>query len=288
MLKKITFYFSMLLITGICIYSVIIMNKTDARYEVNLDEEDISNDISEQDLYVVSKGDVSQKLVLNGTISPIYGDEMYEVFVEGKASDIKSYVSLGQIVNKDEVYAEFKNKEYKANNKICCIGIEQNDIGVKYTFLEYSKLYVQIKVPEENITDSINGKTVSVFCNNIKFEGKVTFVDNYCIDGFVSVKVEYKNEEILLRPGSSCVVEMVLDEKTDVIVVPTACVIYDEYSDEYRVMLYDGSASYTKTIEIGIIGDGVVEVISGMSADETIVFPRAEMSLKYYLDYIKN
>lgn len=55
MLKKITFYFSMLLITGICIYSVIIMNKTDARYEVNLDEEDISNDISEQDLYVVSK-----------------------------------------------------------------------------------------------------------------------------------------------------------------------------------------------------------------------------------------
>lgn len=284
MLKKVGFYICIGFILILCTYSIYLMYQTDANYKVSLEDNDIILENSDDEIYVVGLEDIIQSISLVGSVVPAYEDERVEIYIEGKVADINKYIQVGSVIEKDVVYAAYKGKEYKANSKMYCIGIKEDLNGVKFEFVDYSKLYIEIGIPEKYALESLYDKEVSLMCNGIEFSGNISFLDGYCIDGFVRSKVIYQNEEMLLRPGTKCDANIIIQQKENVVAVPLEFVMYSEFEDEYRVLIVDGDKTITRTIKVGIIGDEMVEIASGVKENDCIMIPRDEMSLKYYLD----
>lgn len=284
MLKKISFYLCITFIVVLCVYSIYLMYRNDANYEVVLDENEIIADDNADETYIVGYDNVIESISLTGSAQPVYEDERVEIYIEGKAEDIYKYVKAGDVIEKNAIYASYKGKEYKANSKMQCIDIQEDDGGVIFQFVDYSKLYIEIGIPEKYADSSLRDKEVEVVYNDTSFTGNITYIDGYCNENVVSSKITYANEDILLRPGTKCQVNIIIQNKENVVAVPLEFVIYSEYEDEYRIMLVEGDKTITQTIKIGVIGDSMVEVISGLNADACIMMPRDEMSLKYYLN----
>lgn len=286
MFRKILFTVCMLIITGICIYSIMLVDESDEYYDVSLDESDIKYKVPEDDLYTVTIGNVAQKIVIAGEIMPVHADEVLEVFIEGKVDEIKTHVSVGEVIGPDNVYAEYKKQLYKTSSVSCCIAIEKKDNGMVIRFLDYSKLYLGVNIPEKYINNDMKNKKIKVNYNGNDFEGVITFVDNYSVDGKVFAQIQYANQEFLLRPGSTCIAEIIIAEKEEVVTVPVEFVIYNEISNEYSIMKYSDEMPYIQNVDVGLVGNDYVEIQYGLCEGDVIVYPKDEMSLRHYLQSI--
>lgn len=284
MAKKIVFYICIGIILVLCTYSIYLMHKTDANYKVSLEENDIVFQNSDDEIYVVGLEEVTQSIDVVGNVVPVYADERVEIFIEGKLSDINKRVQIGSVIEKDAVYAVYGGKEYKANSKMRCIGIKEDSNGVMFEFIDYSKLYIEVRIPEKYASEALCNKGVTLVCNGNEFLGNISFLDAYCVDGYVTSNITYKNEEVLLRPGTECNAVILTQQKENVVAVPLEYVIYSEFEDEYKLMIVDGEKTITKTIKIGIIGDKMIEIVSGVNENDCIMIPKDEMSLRYYLN----
>ncbi|MGN0379368.1 MAG: efflux RND transporter periplasmic adaptor subunit [Butyrivibrio sp.] len=284
MLKKVGFYICIGCILILCTYSIYLMYQIDANYKVSLEKDDIFFENSDDEIHVVGLDNVTKSISVEGRVVPVYEDERTEVCIEGKPSDIEIYVNKGSVLDKGFVYALYNGKEYKADSKMHCIGINQDDNGVVFEFIDYSKLYIELCIPEKYALESLCGKNVELIHDGSSFSGEISYIDGYCTDGVVRGEVKYKNQEILLRPGTKCNANIIISQKENVVVVPLEFIMYSEFEDEYRVMIVDGDKTINRTIKVGIIGDSMVEIISGISENECIMMPKDEMSLKYYLN----
>ena len=284
MLRKLWFFFLVVVITGISIYSIVLMYQNDQKYEVLIDSKQVSQDaLDKNDMYMVSTGDVYERISLEGTIEPINESEMNEVNIQGNISKIKVFVSVGKIVNKNEVYAEYRGKKYIADNKMCCIGLVKDNRNININFLDYSKLYIQLEVPQK-YADSIKiNQEVNVIYNERKFIGNVSYIDQYCQEGKVKVRVSYNNEKEIVRPGSSCKASLVMNQKKNVVSVPLEFIVYEQKLNVYKVLLINGNTSSSQEVKIGIIGQDNAEILSGLNINDNILLPSSEMSLAYYL-----
>lgn len=79
-----------------------------------------------------------------------------------------------------------------------------------------------------------------------------------------------------LLPGMSAIVGLTVREAPDVPVVPTAAVIRDEGGDAVWVVDDEDRARLTP-VELGVLGDGVVEVVEGVEEGERIVTAGADL-----------
>lgn len=287
MLKKAGFYISVTTIVLLCIYSIYLMYQTDTRYDVSIDSSEIVVSNSDDEIYLIKTGDVIKTINLRGTVAPLYDTERIEVYVEGVSAKIEKCVEAGDILDENSVYAKCNGYEYKTDSKWRCVSVETKANGVVFVFIDYSKLYIDVNIPEEYAKESLYEKEVEVKNNETEFSGDISYIDVYCSGGMVNSRVTYNSKEILLRPGTECSVSIVLSQKEDVVVVPLEYVIYSKYEDEYRVMLVEGNKTITTKVKIGIIGDEVVEVISGVNENDCIMLPSTEMSLDYYLSNSK-
>jgi len=282
MLKKAVFYISVVIIILLCVYSIILMYQADTKYDVSIDSNEIQINKVEE-IYTVKKGDVTQTITLRGTVAPFYEEERIEVFVENNLDKIEKFVKSGDILEENQVYAKCDEYEYKAESKLKCVSVDNKENGVLFVFIDYGKLYIDVNIPEKYAEDSLYNKNVSVNSKEMNFSGEISYIDAYCNSGTINSRISYKNKEILLRPGAECSVTVTLDQKKDVLRVPLHYIIYSEYDDIYRVLLSDGKKSMNIEVEVGIIGDEFVEIISGVSEDSCIALPTYEKSLKFYL-----
>jgi multidrug efflux pump subunit AcrA (membrane-fusion protein) len=105
---------------------------------------------------------------------------------------------------------------------------------------------------------------------DIIFEGSVTqfspVLDPMTRAATVEVTVPNRNKKLL--PGMACSVSLILEQKQDVISIPQAALFTDGFS---RVVVIDGNKVHFKDIEIGLIGDEWVEVISGLNEGDKVV-----------------
>lgn len=283
MLKKCLFYLWIGFLAVICIYSIYLMYQNDSNYNISIEKEDISYESSNNETYSVKVGNVVKSINITGQIMPVYAEEQVKINIEGKSANIKKNVSVGDMIEKDTIFAEYNGNKYRAESKMCCIEITENEEGVSFVFLDYSKLYVEVGMPEKYISEMLCNKEVMISCNEENIKGNIEYIDYYCENGEVKTIIKYQNEEILLRPGSECMVNILIEEKKDVLAVPLQFIIYSETDNEFRVMSLEGDMTYTKNIEVGVIGNEMVEIISGINEDEVIMLPKDEMSLKYYL-----
>lgn len=283
MVRKIFFHMFMFVIIGLCAYSIYLMYKTDSNYSVDIEKDDIIWESYSGDLYTVGLENVYQSVVFFGNVAPVESDEIEEVFIEGEIDDIKINIAKGSVLEKDMVYATYSGKEFKSSGKMRCTDIVKKTEGVQLHFINYGKLYIEMRIPEKYASDSLVNKEITIFCADIEFNGIVEYLDGYCYDGYVLSYIRYDNEEFLLRPGAECNTKIIVSQKEDVVAVPLEFVIYSENENEYRIMVVNGNSTMTKKVEIGIIGDDKVEIISGLDVGEQIVMPRDEMSLSHSL-----
>ena len=105
---------------------------------------------------------------------------------------------------------------------------------------------------------------------DIIFDGKVTqfspVLDPMTRAATIEVTVPNRSKKLL--PGMACSISLILEQKQDVISIPQAALFTDGFS---RVVVFDGNKARFKDIEIGLIGDEWVEVISGLNDGDKVI-----------------
>jgi len=70
--------------------------------------------------------------------------------------------------------------------------------------------------------------------------------------------------------GASVAIDVILDERVDVLVVPVAAVLQQGGEREVRVINDDGTIDRV-TVEVGLVDDEYIEITSGLEGDEIVV-----------------
>jgi len=285
MVKKIIFWCWILFITVICSYSVYLNNSNDRLYEVNINSNDaqVIQNYNGDNCYV-ERGSIEEIVYTVGNIEPIEGEELEEIVIPTISAKIDLHVSIGQMLTKDEVFANYNGKTYVAEAKWKCLDIVEEGEQTIITFLDYSKLYISTLLPIKSVGEELLGKTVHIDCLDKEIEGTIDYVDSYCVNQEVEVKINYDNQNIMLMPGQEVEVEVISKQKEDVLIIPIEYVMYSADYDEYSVFLSIDEQGYiVQEIDVGIISDSSVEVLSGVLEEDELIMPDYEMSLAYYL-----
>ena len=133
----------------------------------------------------------------------------------------------------------------------------------------------QLKIPQENACDIVIGQEAEITFNGEVFHGIVREKD-YILsdDGFLNIIVAIdKNSSIIVN--ASIVVDVILDRKDNVLIIPNDALI-TEGTSYFADVLNDNDTVERKEIAIGIIGNKYVEVKSGLSEGEILLIHQYE------------
>jgi len=117
---------------------------------------------------------------------------------------------------------------------------------------------------------SLGGKTI---------DGTVTRTSQWLDQANRSLRAEVDllNSNSMLRPGMYAKVEILLDERTDVLTLPVTAIVR-EGSATYCCCVESGKIE-RRPIELGLRSGSEVEILTGIDADQVVVLARAD-SLK--------
>ena len=115
------------------------------------------------------------------------------------------------------------------------------------------------------------------------FKGKVTVVDSRVntTDRSIRARAEFDNSDGLLKPGMLMTLELLRNPR-QALLIPEAAIVTREQQHSVWVVADDNTLQ-RRIVQIGSRQPGWVEVISGITAGETIVranFPRLREGLK--------
>lgn len=135
---------------------------------------------------------------------------------------------------------------------------------------EYSRVEVAFNISENAMGCVKRGNKVLVKSDAIPstdFEGTVTEISPV-IDPMtrtIAVKATINNTKKLLKPGMTARVILTLGSQKDVLIIPREALL-----DSYLFVVIDSTAE-RRDVEIGLVGDEYVEILSGLSANENII-----------------
>jgi HlyD family secretion protein len=147
------------------------------------------------------------------------------------------------------------------------------------TLADISKMHFEGDVDESDVAKITTGMPAKIFVDafpDTVFEGVLTKIapQGLMEEGVVNfrVKAELATHTDLLRTGMSADVQLVLDERQDVLTVPEGAVIYE--GDSTFVERVDAAAAAGKQrvpVRVGL-SDGIkTEVLSGLTEGEELV-----------------
>jgi multidrug efflux pump subunit AcrA (membrane-fusion protein) len=90
------------------------------------------------------------------------------------------------------------------------------------------------------------------------------------------VQIDIDNRDELLKPGMFAKVQLTLDENTDVIKVPSQCVLKDG-EKFYVYVIGEDMTAIKKYVEVGIISNNETEIINGVNENDKIVVVGQEL-----------
>lgn len=200
----------------------------------------------------------------------------------------ENYVNDGDMVTKNQKLLKINTDGYISDVKATMAGMffkVDNGMEISYQIFDTTNVGVEINVNEKDVASLSVGQkaVVKISALNKEVEGEVTYVSKLPFDGKfkVRVKVEYFEE---LRFGYGVNVKINIQEKQNVMVIPYQTlymdndnkyyVIKDEFKDEYYDSFMYGTnfeKEYRTYVEIGIITNNKVEIISGLSVGDKIV-----------------
>jgi membrane fusion protein, multidrug efflux system len=135
-------------------------------------------------------------------------------------------------------------------------------------------LKVDFRVPEIHLKQVSTNQNLQIMLDAFpdrSFPGRV-FAINPLVDSggrALVVRAQVKNIDSRLRPGMFARVRLLTEEKKDTLTLPEQSIIPS--GDEFFVFrVIDGRAVRTR-VEIGQRQEGIVEIVSGLKPDETVV-----------------
>lgn len=139
-----------------------------------------------------------------------------------------------------------------------------------------SRMFVLASVDETDIAQVEVGQTVDITLDAYPdelFEGKVTKIDPQTVVEqnvtTIPVTVEIENPDARLKPGMNATCEFIVERKENVLVVPTEAV--KDQDGKYTVTVIKNGKQIERKVEIGIAGDELTEIVSGLKEGEEVV-----------------
>lgn len=137
---------------------------------------------------------------------------------------------------------------------------------------------IKVDVPESDIAKVKLGDAVDItldaFSSDEKFNGQVMFIDpaSTDINGVIyyKVKVNFVDNDNRIKAGMTADLTINTDKRDNVLTIPSRAVIYRD-NVKYVQLLANGKL-VEKPVATGLRGDdGMIEVISGVKAGESVV-----------------
>ncbi len=147
------------------------------------------------------------------------------------------------------------------------------------TLLSKDAFSLKARVPEIDITKiAVDQKVIAVFDarSSDRQEGTVVYVSPIAIqiDGvaYFEVTIELDNSPDWLRAGLNADIDIITEQKTDVLRIPKRFVTTDTAGNSV-VLLQNGNKFATTTVEVLFIGNDSFLEISGLSEGSVVVAP---------------
>lgn len=142
------------------------------------------------------------------------------------------------------------------------------------TLMDFSKVRLQVAVPELEASRVAVGQPVSVLTDNLPgmpFEGKVTRFA-YALDTAsrtMLAEVSLDNPELALRPGMLVTAKLGIERRDSAVVMPAEALVMEKANA--FAYTADGNKAIKHPIKIGFKDDRNVEVLAGLSAEDELI-----------------
>ncbi len=142
------------------------------------------------------------------------------------------------------------------------------------TILDLSTLEIDLRVGEREIVLLEPGQSVRVVVDvlpNQVFEGIVDTVSPAAdpVTGLFGVKVKVDNSDGTLKSGMYASASIVVSAKDDALAIPERAVVTKDGTSSVYVV-EDGKAKLSPIVR-GIVGDGMVEVLDGLTEESVVI-----------------
>lgn len=151
--------------------------------------------------------------------------------------------------------------------------------AILITIIDPSKLEMWIYVDETDIGRTTPGRKIEYWVDTFRdkrFYGKIDMIypqpeikDN--IVYYLAIVKIAPEDTVFLRPEMTTHVRIIVEEKTDVLVIPNNAVRFEE--GKTIVYLNGRDKTEAKQVTLGIRDDRFTEVVKGLEEGETIVVP---------------
>jgi len=143
------------------------------------------------------------------------------------------------------------------------------------TLMSYEKMYVEINLPEKNISDVIPGQEVLVTSYTLSEDTLIGHVTE--LSPVISTetrtfsgKLEINNPQLKLRPGMFVKANIITAQNDSAIVIPRD-VIMTGSRGKYVFVVGRNSSADERRITTGISNQDEVEVVEGLSANDRLI-----------------
>ncbi len=143
-----------------------------------------------------------------------------------------------------------------------------------YKILDISSVWIEIDVFEKDLQNVRTGGKVKLRVPaypDMVFTGNVFYIGHTLDESTrtIKVRVEVRNEDMKLKPGMFADVDFVIGERKDVLSIPEEALLSE--GDIFYVFAEHDGHFHRSSVTIGNRGDGLVEIISGLSAGIEVV-----------------
>ncbi|MDR0596697.1 MAG: hypothetical protein LBG50_04075 [Clostridiales Family XIII bacterium] len=197
------------------------------------------------------------------------GDLVYNVTIPEKGEDIN--VSVGSIVMKGDSLS-------KASSKYAVpffgkVGeLSENESGTNITVVNYSQLSIGTQIAQKDLPKVKMGDEITFIYNEKKYSGFVSYIGYQVVDGKVEIHIAYDDPKCRIRPGSEVSVVFIEKEKKDVTCIGKEALKKATDSLYYAQMYDENGNIVTVDVEVGLVGDSLIEVLSGLDVGDTVLY----------------
>ena len=160
--------------------------------------------------------------------------------------------------------------------KLCEVG-EIIGTGIPlFIVSDIRKVKVSAFIPENELHNIRLGQKARILITSLNenFDGKVIEVGSAAdvSSRSFSVKIEVENPGMLIRPGMIAEVKIVTDQDHEMLLIPVVAVLHD-FNDVPFIFVVDTSLNkaFRRNISTGKLINDRIEILSGVSGDETII-----------------
>ena len=230
---------------------------------LNIDSRKLNLDISEQEYEkqqsLYEKGGVTLRELRNSEVSKIDARYSYE----------NAQIQLAKM----QVVAPFAGVIVDLPYYTEGVRVSTGQTMVK--LMSYDKMYVEINLPEKNISDVKVGQEVLITNYTLTEDtltGHITELSPAISDETRTFagKLQVENPELKLRPGMFIKANIITAQKDSAIVIPRD-VIMTGSRGKYVFVVGRNSAADDRRITTGISNDDEIEVLEGLSANDRLI-----------------